>query len=67
MSIEKVTIEKGIAFFEDGTEVSNVSLNLIALSPEMLEHLKWVQSSLNKGEDPDLIIAETANLISKIE
>ena len=35
-----VTIERGIAFFEDGSEVSNVSPELIAAAPELLEALE---------------------------
>jgi len=39
MSIQKVTIERGIAFFEDGTEVSNISPRLIKAAPKLLEAL----------------------------
>jgi len=41
MSVQKVTIERGIAFFEDGTEVSNVSIDLIKASPDLLKFAKW--------------------------
>lgn len=41
-----ITIERGIAFFEDGTEVGNVSVPLIKAAPAMLEALKAIHAEL---------------------
>ena len=38
----KVTIERGIAFFEDGTEVSDVSVALIKAAPKLLKALEYL-------------------------
>ena len=35
-----VTLERGIAFFEDGTEVGDISESLIKATPKMLEALE---------------------------
>jgi hypothetical protein len=32
-----MTLEKGVLFFEDGTEVSNVSIGLLKAAPELLK------------------------------
>lgn len=47
------------------SEECKANAKVIAASAAMLDHLVWVQKSLNEGEDPDLIIAETALLIEK--
>ena len=35
-----ITLERGVAFFEDGTEVSNVDVDLVKAAPFMLKALK---------------------------
>ena len=38
-----ITLEKGIAFFEDGTEVSGLPLAMIKHAPLMLKILVWIR------------------------
>jgi hypothetical protein len=40
-----MSLERGILFFEDGTEVSNVSVELIKAAPDMLKALKSAELS----------------------
>lgn len=35
-----MTLERGVLFFEDGTEVSNVSVELLKAAPDLLAALK---------------------------
>lgn len=55
VSVQKVTIERGIAFFEDGTEVSNVSIDLIKASPDLLLSCKiltaFIENTFKHNED----------------
>jgi hypothetical protein len=37
-----VTVERGVAFFADGSEVSNVHVDLIKVAPEMLKIMKHI-------------------------
>ena len=50
----KVTIERGIAFFEDGTEVSDVSVDLIKEAPRLKKEINRLKLLL-AGIDPDNI------------
>jgi hypothetical protein len=38
----KIILERGIAFFEDGSEVSDVSIPLIKSAPKLLNALKVI-------------------------
>lgn len=42
-----MSLERGVLFFEDGTEVSNVSVELIQAAPEMLIALKGLVDVLH--------------------
>ena len=52
-----ITLERGILFFEDGTEVSNVSVEMIKALPELLKAAKAAVIALDMddkfGDDID--------------
>ena len=55
-----VTIEKGIAFFEDGSEVSNISINLIKAAPTLLKACKKAYRCKHHGTDECLEVMKNA-------
>jgi len=73
MSNQIVTIEKGVAFFQDGTEVSNVSLDSIAAIPDLVAALKDVIEQIKaydsiNGKNSCPICPEAAiNALAKTE
>lgn len=59
-----MTLERGVLFFEDGTEVSNVSVELLKAAPDLLAALQnlteWgctYTSPLKPNSPHDLLIA----------
>jgi len=40
--VTRMSLEGGVLFFEDGTEVSGVSAEMIQAAPKMLKYLKIV-------------------------
>ena len=62
----KVTIERGIAFFEDGTEVSNVSVQLIKAAPMLLKALKeYVELDTGRLEFGPQVIDQAERAINE--
>jgi hypothetical protein len=55
MSIN-VTIERGVAWFEDGSEVSDVSVKLIKASPKMLKCLKQIRQLATDNQPANTFI-----------
>ena len=50
MGSSVITVERGVAFFEDGTEVSNVSLDLVKAAPNMRSALEDIVSQISAYE-----------------
>ena len=61
-----VTIERGIAFFEDGTEVSNVSIDLIKRVPAIMKALKQL-ADVCEDDDQYPIHTETARQVLDLD
>lgn len=49
--ITYMTLERGVLFIEDGTEVSNVSVELLKAAPELLKALQNFVDPWSRGGD----------------
>lgn len=49
-----LTLERGVLWFEDGTEVSDVSVELLMHAPKLLRALKELVRSTSALDEPDV-------------